>query len=193
MQKSAQEKLLQAAVDTINDLGVDGATSKRIAERAGVAELTLFRLFGNKAALIQAALQGESAVLQQGATQYTGRVDADLLRLVTAYGDLVQQHGRMLIFTYAEALRRPEHHALLTTQAGSFKPVIELIRRYQKSGELRKTSPTTALVTLLGPIILAGLLKNADPELLEWPNPKEIVQTFLASYRSQKHQTRNQS
>lgn len=183
MEKTTQEKLLKAAVETISDLGIDGATGKRIAERAGVAELTLFRLFGSKAALIEAALQGESAVLEQGATEYTGQVEADLMRLATAYSELAQKQGRMLITIYAEALRRPELQGLLVAQASSFKPVIDLIKRYQKAGQLRKASPTTATLTLLGPFILAGLLKNASPELLDWPKPTEIVQTFLASYR----------
>jgi AcrR family transcriptional regulator len=186
MEKTTHEKLLRAAIDTISDLGIDGATGKRIAERAGVAELTLFRLFGSKAALIEAALQGESAVLQKSTTEYTGQLEDDLLRLVTAYIELARQQGRMLIVTYAEALRRPELQGLLVTQASSFTHVVDLIKRYQKSGQLRKASPTTATVTLLGPIILAGLLKNANPELLEWPKPIEIVQTFLASYRLSK-------
>jgi AcrR family transcriptional regulator len=183
MHKSTHERLLKAASDTINDLGIDGATSKRIAERAGVAELTLFRLFGNKSALIEAALQAESAVLQKSATEYTGQLDADLLRLVSAYSELVQQRGRMLVIIYAEALRHPELHKLLEQQASSFTHVVDLIKRYQKSGHLRKASATTATVTLLGPLILAGLLNNAKAESLEWPKPIEIVQTFLASYR----------
>jgi AcrR family transcriptional regulator len=184
--KTTHHKLVQAAIETINDFGIDGATSKRIAERAGVAELTLFRLFGNKAALIEAALQGESSVLQKSATEYTGQLDDDLLRLVTAYTEMAKQQGRMLVTIYAEALRRPELQELLVTQANSFKHVVDLIKRYQKAGQLRKASPTTATLTLLGPIILAGLLKNANPELLEWPEPEELVQTFLASYRSPK-------
>jgi AcrR family transcriptional regulator len=183
MSKPTHQKLVQAAIETINDFGIDGATSKRIAERAGVAELTLFRLFGNKAALIEAALQSESGVLEKSATEYTGDLEDDLLRLVTAFIGLAQQQGRMLVTIYAEAARRPELQDLLTTQANHFKNVIDLIKRYQKAGRLRKASPTTATVTLLGPVILAGLLKNANPDLLEWPEPLEIVQTFLASYR----------
>jgi AcrR family transcriptional regulator len=177
------QKLVQAAIETIDKFGIDGATSKRIAERAGVAELTLFRLFGNKAALIEAALQGESGVLQQSATAFTGDLEADLTRLITAYVELAQKQGRMLVIAYAEALRRPELQGLLASQAGSFKNVIDLIARYQKAGQIRKASPSTATLTLLGPIILAGLLINADPELLDWPKPKDIVQTFLDGYR----------
>jgi AcrR family transcriptional regulator len=193
MPKATHHKLVQAAIETINDFGIDGATSKRISERAGVAELTLFRLFGNKAALIEAALHGESSVLQQSATEFTGQLEDDLLRLVTAYIELAQKQGRMLIITYAEALRRPELKGLLVTQASSFKHVIDLIKRYQKAGQLRKASPATAMVILLGPVLLTGLLKNANPELLDWPKPKEIVETFLASYRMPKpKEKRNQ-
>ena len=52
----AREQLLQAAIKVYSASGVRGATTKRIAQEAGVNEVTLFRHFGSKDALLHEAL-----------------------------------------------------------------------------------------------------------------------------------------
>ena len=52
----AREQLLRAAIKVYSTSGVRGATTKRIAQQAGVNEVTLFRHFGSKDALLHEAL-----------------------------------------------------------------------------------------------------------------------------------------
>ncbi len=52
----AREQLLQAALKVYAVSGFRGATTKRIAREAGVNEVTLFRHFGSKEALLNEAL-----------------------------------------------------------------------------------------------------------------------------------------
>lgn len=52
-----RERLLQAAAGVYAETGYRGATTRRIATAAGVNEITLFRHFGSKQALIQEALR----------------------------------------------------------------------------------------------------------------------------------------
>src|SRR5688500_17493005 len=54
---ASREKLLEAAARVYAAVGFRGATTRRIAEEAGVNEVTLFRLFGSKAALIDEAVR----------------------------------------------------------------------------------------------------------------------------------------
>ena len=51
-----REKLLRAAMRVFEESGTRGATTRRIAAEAGVNEITLFRHFGSKAALLSEAL-----------------------------------------------------------------------------------------------------------------------------------------
>ena len=51
-----REALLEAALRTFSEAGLRGATTRRIAQAAGVNEVTLFRHFRSKDELIQAAL-----------------------------------------------------------------------------------------------------------------------------------------
>jgi AcrR family transcriptional regulator len=52
-----REKLLRAALHVFEESGSRGATTRRIAAEAGVNEITLFRHFGSKAALLTEALR----------------------------------------------------------------------------------------------------------------------------------------
>ncbi|MGH7718941.1 MAG: TetR/AcrR family transcriptional regulator [Gemmatimonadaceae bacterium] len=51
-----RERLLKAAATVYAESGYRGATTRRIAQEAGVNEITLFRQFGSKDALIHEAL-----------------------------------------------------------------------------------------------------------------------------------------
>jgi AcrR family transcriptional regulator len=53
-------RILEAAARIYGELGFRGATTRRIAEAAGVNEITLFRHFGSKAALIDEAVRSHS-------------------------------------------------------------------------------------------------------------------------------------
>lgn len=52
-----REKILEATLRVYAEFGYRGATTRRIAEAAGVNEVTLFRRFGSKAMLIELAVR----------------------------------------------------------------------------------------------------------------------------------------
>lgn len=53
--KKTEEKILQATLTVLAQEGYDKATTRKIAEEAGVCELTLFRKFKNKENLVRSA------------------------------------------------------------------------------------------------------------------------------------------
>ena len=57
---SARERLLAAGLRLISKEGYHGATTRRIAEAAGVSELTLFRHFRTKGGLFEEVLRQRS-------------------------------------------------------------------------------------------------------------------------------------
>src|SRR3712207_1163119 len=54
-------RILEAAARVYAEFGYRGATTRRIATAAGVNEVTLFRTFGSKAALIDEAVRSSAA------------------------------------------------------------------------------------------------------------------------------------
>lgn len=59
-----REALLEAAIKVFGESGVRGATTRRIAQEAGVNEVTLFRHFHSKDDLIEAALAAYATRIQ---------------------------------------------------------------------------------------------------------------------------------
>ena len=60
-----RESLLNAALDIFSEKGFNGATTRSIAERAGVNEVTLFRHFGNKDSLFDAVIERDLNIKDQ--------------------------------------------------------------------------------------------------------------------------------
>ena len=56
MSIDVREKIITAAMTAYAESGFQGATTRRVAEIAGVNEVTIFRNFGSKAALMDEAL-----------------------------------------------------------------------------------------------------------------------------------------
>ena len=77
--------ILDATLLVIGERGLKGTTTRAIAERAEVNEVTLFRKFGTKANLIRAAIEHRFATARRDFVAYTGAIDADLIRLATNY------------------------------------------------------------------------------------------------------------
>ncbi|BAY36877.1 TetR family transcriptional regulator protein [Nostoc sp. NIES-2111] len=63
---SARQRLIQAALELFTAQGVSGTTTRQIAEKAAVNEVTLFRNFGNKHGLLLAVLEESAAFINLG-------------------------------------------------------------------------------------------------------------------------------
>jgi AcrR family transcriptional regulator len=64
--KSTRTRLIEAALDLFAERGVTETTTKAVAERAQVNEVTLFRYFGNKHGLLLAVMEDSAVFAQLG-------------------------------------------------------------------------------------------------------------------------------
>jgi AcrR family transcriptional regulator len=80
----SRDKLIEAAARVYAEHGFRGATTRRIAQEAGVNEVTLFRIFGSKGALIAAALHATHGAPAQQVPDLPD-VPADPARELTAW------------------------------------------------------------------------------------------------------------
>ena len=91
-----RDRILEAAARVYAEFGYRGATTRRIATAAGVNEVTLFRTFGSKAALIDEAVRSSAAagVTSQGALAASlPEIPVDPERELTAWA--VAQHAQL--------------------------------------------------------------------------------------------------
>jgi len=118
------ERLLTAALQLLGERGYKGATTRRIAERAGVAEVTLFRRFGSKARLLAAAVGCAGSAFEEAAARPSGDLKADLRALAARYRELLEHGGALPFVMAGAAAREPElRRALEEALAGRLAAV----------------------------------------------------------------------
>ncbi len=81
--EDTRQRIIQAATQLFSEVGYSLATTRLIAEAAGVNEVTLFRHFGNKKALLMACVEainagGFSATFE---AELSGNYSADILAM----------------------------------------------------------------------------------------------------------------
>lgn len=181
MARVRDEEVYDAAIATIQQEGYAGATTKKIAQAAGIHEVTLFRRFQSKAELLARVMQHESASFGgPKGVRSTGNLKGDLIRVLTAYANLLQRRGPILPILLAELPRHPELAELLEYPRSILGNVATMIRGYQKRGELIEEDPMLSVSVLVGPLILPKLLGGQGPLALnEEINLEELVTNFL--------------
>jgi AcrR family transcriptional regulator len=154
-----QQIIFNAALKVITERGYIGATTKLIAEEAGVGEVTLFRRFGNKDNLILAALKQEAEKLDHNASLYSGNLEQDLSQIISAYQFLLHARAPMILSVYTEITRHPELATVLEFPKRIMQKMLNLLERYQKEGQLIQKEPIHQLAELFGPIMMLMLFE----------------------------------
>lgn len=108
MTTDSRDRLLEVAARVYAEAGYHGTTTRRIAEEAGLNEVTLFRQFGNKDALLQEAIEQASVhrrpLLDPGATDPI----AELHRWALACVHRFYHHQKLIRQVLGDTVQRPE-------------------------------------------------------------------------------------
>jgi AcrR family transcriptional regulator len=155
-------QIFQAVIKTITERGYAGSTTRQIAEDAGVSEVTLFRKYGSKAELIKRTIG--SLVEQSGfesATQYTGDIHADLVRVLKAYREGVIRNEHFFFILFAELSRNPELADSFSQPLGLFQSIGQLLAHYQSDSVLKAENPLHSVASLLGPLIYFSMISRS--------------------------------
>ena len=146
---TTKEQLLKATLKLISEKGYLGATTREIAQEAGVTELTLFRHFGSKERLFEALLNSYTflPMLRDLLPELTELSSEDALRLLaTRFLLSLKERKSMVKILYSEVNVYPEkvrkvYHTFINevkaTLAGYFNTL-------QRQGKLRNISPEMA-------------------------------------------------
>jgi len=182
-----REQVLSAAVRVVNEQGWRGATTRRIAEAAGVNEVTLFRHFGCKETLIQEAMRWSAErVPLQTLPEEPGDVEMEL-------GQWASKHYRHLIEVRAHirktigefelhpevaswAKRVPKHQSM------SLERYLTRLRERGQTGG--SWDPRAAANMLLGTLFADAISRDIIPERLPSPAedaPRQYVALFLTA------------
>ncbi|HIH77248.1 MAG TPA: TetR/AcrR family transcriptional regulator [Methanomassiliicoccales archaeon] len=155
--KGAKERILQASFELFAEKGFDGTTTRSIAKRAGVNEVTIFRTFGNKEALFRQAamdvlpLRRIKAGVDFGAD---GTAEEVLVRNARLVLGILKENRHMFMITVGELWRHPEMKEEvgieIFDQAVQF--VTEQMRVMIADGRLRDVDPFVAARSWMGTV-----------------------------------------
>lgn len=187
-QQDTRAKLLAAAARVYAQYGYAGATTRLIAREAEVNEVTLFRLFRSKDALVDEAVRVHALGEIPHASLPIEPVDpekelvewfaVEIARL-RGIGELVRQ-------CFAAAEEHPEH---LREAAAGITRASRILKRYvdemTRRGMVRQPEHTTAATSLLVTgLVSDALAREHMPEVYPKPAsmaPRAYVRAFLAS------------
>lgn len=164
----SRERILEAAARVYAQHGFRGATTRLIAVEAGVNEVTLFRTFGSKGALLEAVLRPHCANPQPVELPADPRdPEAELTAFVQVSLDHVRQMRPLLVHTMGEIEERPEAAEFACRgRRSAHDAIMGYLRRLQELGLADPDADVeAAAVMLTGTVMSDGIARSFVPDV----------------------------
>jgi AcrR family transcriptional regulator len=168
------EEILKAAMKTIVREGYDGATTKLIADEAGINEVTLFRKFHSKENILQAVImQQRDNALQALTSAFLSREIYEddkgnaprIATTLTELGDRLIEFMKtrmdLMILLMSEGRRKPSVAKVISSIPQDM--IVQLRKLFEEQMRLKKirdVDPQLAAVTFLGFLFYYSLMKE---------------------------------
>lgn len=183
-----RDKILNAALELFAEKGFSASTTKEIARRARVNEVTIFRQFRSKRALFSAVVAERSPMLpimERVSTDPRGSVDDLLLGNVRTVLKMLRSNKHQFYIMMGDAWRQPRIRAIAYNE--SIKKGLEFVASLMKSlmdaGKMRKMDPMIPARTLMGAVqfyfLTTEILGEGTPEPQE---DEKIIRGFVSIF-----------
>ena len=183
---NVRDQLLRAAARVYAEVGYRGATTRRIAQEAGVNEITLFRQFGSKDALLQQSIALAACGVPLGTLpEHALDPAAELTAWARSHIAHLGEH-RSLIRTCMGEME--EHPGLVSSSVESptalaAAELAAYLRRLQERGlALAGFDPHAAAAMLMGALFGDAMGRDVIPDMFRTPLEESVdayVRLFL--------------
>jgi len=165
MKETTQQRLLEATLKLISEKGYPGATTREIAQEAGVTELTLFRHFGSKEKLFEEVLKSYTflpALKEMIPELEDLPCQEALTRIATKFILTLRKRKSMIKIMHTEIILYPDQIREVYTRFIEDQRAVlaQYFGRLQKKGVFRGMSPDTAARIFLS--ILFSYFRNEE-------------------------------
>lgn len=155
--RTARDRILDAALESFAEKGFSGTSTKEIARRAKVNEVTIFRQFKSKRALFSAVITERSPVLDIAASvsfDVRAPVDELLANNVRTVLRMLRANRQLFFVVLGDAWRQPKMRSLAyeETVKKGIEMVAGLMRGLMDAGKIRRMDPEVAARTLMGAV-----------------------------------------
>jgi AcrR family transcriptional regulator len=179
-----RDQLLQAALRVYAVSGVRGATTRRIAHEAGVNEVTLFRHFGSKDALLQEALAWESRQVIEGIGLPAEPLDPqqELLEFCRRQHRVLLASGPLIRTSMAEFGEHPEATRLVCQAPVRLAEELQqyLVRLRAKGLAAGDWQPRAAAAMLMGTLFSDAMGRECMPE--RFPPEQDAIAQYVGLF-----------
>ena len=179
----SRERILEAAARVYALHGFRGATTRLIANEAGVNEVTLFRSFGSKSALIEAVL-GQYGKSRPAVTLPDEPLDplVELTAFVSGSLERVREMRPLLMHTMSEVDERPEAHEFACRGRHHVHDTITTyIRRLQARGLAdADVNAEVAAVMLTATVMSDAVSRHIVPEV--YPPVESAAEQYVRAF-----------
>ena len=162
--------MVDATVEALLEVGVEGATVEEIASRSGVAKSTIYRHFGTRDALMSEAVRSRVVAYP---VPDTGSLADDLQELFGRYDQPENREVNELFPLLLDAARRdPDMRSVMNdVLAERQRPLRAVLHAAQERGEIAADLDLgVALAMLIGPLTYRRMVQD-----------EEITDTFIAT------------
>lgn len=151
--KSTAERIIDAALQLVSEKGYTAATTKAIADLAGVNEVTIFRHFGNKRGILKAIIEQFSyfPLLQQEINKnVTWDLESDLLNFSVKHFNFLMSIKDFVMIGFKEAMQFPEINEEIANIPLHIKnELIHYFREMHERGKIREVDFEAAALSLI--------------------------------------------
>lgn len=184
--RNARPKIERAALQLFISEGVDAATTREIADVAGVSEGALYRHYKGKDELALALFMethNRLAEMMQEAFSKPGTIEERVRRAVTAYCELADEDWLLFSFHLVSLNKFVPHD---TKRDDDPVTIVEtLIAALMDAREIPKGDPAISAAMILGVVMQAGLNKIYN----RLPGPfSQHIETFTRTIMAILHQ-----
>jgi len=184
--ETTRERIMEAATKLFSEKGYAGATTRAIAEMAGVNDVTLFRHFGTKENLAQEIMDqlGGPAIATDLQHQFSGNYLQDLTFFGRAMLSVMSERSNEMRMAICEAGNFPEFREIVAENPRQLRKILAgYFERQMEAGIMRKGIPELLAQAFLGMFFSYVVLENF---LLDSIQPgvsqEEIVDEFVTLF-----------
>jgi AcrR family transcriptional regulator len=173
-----RDRLLDVTARLFAEAGYHGTTTRRIAQEADLNEVTVFRHFGSKDALIREALQriarDRRPLLDTSASDPIAELDRWALACFTHFYD----HRNLIRRMMGEMVERPEIAPGLSQDTNEeFFQLVRFLEALKERGAARADfRPEAAAGMFIGALLSNALWRDLLPDM---PPPQENVRLYV--------------
>ncbi|ANE47423.1 TetR family transcriptional regulator [Paenibacillus swuensis] len=183
-----QARIVQAAIETFSDKGFAGSSTSEIAQKAGVAEGTIFRHYKTKKDLLFSIVAPfiSNMLAPLFIKEFTKVLDEKyenfeaFLRAVIANRiQFVRSHLPLLKILLQEIPFQPELARILKDQVSKqvLSRLLHIVEHFQDQGQIRQMEPVTAVRLLVSSILSFVIARYLLAPQFHWKEEQEIEDT----------------